>query len=212
MPRPVQDTPQSVIIAFKHFKKADPILFKAGFSFIHELVPIRPKRTQQQLFASLVSSIIGQQVSTKAAASITARLQSAAGGQMSPVSVLTLASSTLRTVGLSGAKAVAVHELADAVHSGRLNLLALKRISPESAIKELSEYRGIGPWTAEMFLIFALGEEDVFSVGDLALVASVRSLYNLPNASKAEVLSLSEHWKPYRSYASRILWKLYDPQ
>jgi DNA-3-methyladenine glycosylase II len=117
----------------------------------------------------------------------------------------------LRKAGLSAAKAKSLKALAKAVLSGELKLEKLKKIPEEEAIAQLSAIWGIGRWTAEMFLMFALEREDVFSPGDLGLRRSIEALYSLPKdvpAKQLEVIALK--WSPHRTFASRVLWRLRD--
>lgn len=200
--------------ALRHFKKVDPRLYAASLPFTGSVAAhVHPKRTNRALFESLVSSIVSQQLSTKAAQTIYARLRTALGGIVTAHALRTAEPEVLRDAGLSAAKLRALTELAEAVDTGHLNLLALKRVSPEEAVRELSALRGIGPWTAEMFLIFALGATDIFSPGDLALARSLEKLHGLPkNTSRKDLARIAAIWSPYRSYASLVLWKLYDPE
>lgn len=196
-----------------HLKKADPRLHAAALPHKGNVISrVRPKRTNLALFQSLASSIVSQQLSTKAAETIYSRL-SALLGTVSPQNVLAADPKALRAAGLSEAKVRSITELAQAVHTKRINLLALKKMTPEEAVAELSTLRGIGPWTAEMFLIFALGAQDVFSPGDLALARSLEKLHGLErDTPRKDLATIAEQWSPHRSYASLVLWKLYDPK
>lgn len=197
----------------RHLKKVDPHLHAAALPHKGNVISrVRPKRTSLALFQSLASSIVSQQLSTKAAETIYGRLVSLLG-TVSPENVLAADAKALRSAGLSEAKVRSITELADAVHTKRINLLALKKMAPEEAVAELSKLRGIGPWTAEMFLIFALGAEDIFSPGDLALARSLEKLHGLErDTPRKELAVIAERWSPHRSYASLVLWKLYDPK
>lgn len=197
--------------ALKHFKKVDPILYKAVKPHIGSLSSwVSEKRTSNQLFAALVSSVVGQQLSTKAADTIRTRLIEACDGAITPEAIRKLTVPRMRKAGLSAAKVKTIKELAKAVQNG-LNLPALRRVPEAEAIQELTKVWGIGVWTAEMFLIFALGRLDVFSPGDLGLVRAIEELYGVPKGSHArEYVAIAERWSPYRSVASLALWRYRD--
>lgn len=200
--------------ALLHLKRVHPELFAAARP--HKgliLSRIQPKRTNTALFERLVTSIVSQQLSTKAAASIFARLKKTAGGTVTPATILATSPARLRAAGLSEAKVKSLKELARAVSSKQLDLLLLKRVPPEEAIARLTAVHGIGPWTAEMFLIFALGAPDVFSPGDLILARRMQKLMKLPETvSKKEMAKLAERWSPHRSFVSLLFWKLHHAE
>lgn len=117
----------------------------------------------------------------------------------------------MRAAGLSAAKCKTLKELSTAVLDGSIDFKKLQKMPEEEAIASLSKVWGIGTWTAEMFLIFALKREDIFSVGDLGLLRSMESLYGIPKDSPKQVyLDMSQKWSPHRSVASRLLWKIRD--
>lgn len=151
-------------------------------------------------FASLVRSVVGQQVSVKAAASIEGRLREAAP-DLSAAQLAALSGEELRARGLSWAKVRTLHALAHRVNAGLLDFDALARADDETVIAALVTLPGIGRWTAEMFLMFALSRPDVFSWGDAGLRSAVRALYG--TGAGPEV---AQPWSPYRSLASRLLW------
>jgi DNA-3-methyladenine glycosylase II len=160
-------------------------------------------------FVVLVRSIVSQMISTAAACTISARIEQAAGKEgISPASVLALGEEKLRAVGLSGAKARAVVDLATRAKDGTLPLGELPEMADEQIIAHLTAVRGIGTWTAEMFLIFCLGRADVLPVNDLGLRAAVQEqfvLAALPGVP--ELRRLAEPWRPYRSIATWYLWR-----
>jgi len=195
--------------ALTHLKKAEPRLHAAAQRHRGAILSrVKPKRTNAALFVSLAGSIVSQQLSLKAAASIFARVEETLGGTVTPDAILAVPPARLRRAGLSDSKVRSLRELAEAVTTGELNLLALKRVSPEEALIRLSALYGIGPWTAEMFLIFALGAPDIFSPGDLILVKQMQKHLSLDGASRKELAVHAERWSPYRSYVSLLLWKL----
>jgi DNA-3-methyladenine glycosylase II len=199
--------------AMQHLKKVDPILHAAALPHHTHIVLNAHRRNYRKndLFAKLAGSIVSQQLSTKAADTIWGRLKDACGGAVTPEAIKRLRASTLRKAGLSAAKIKTLKELSGAILSRELNLSALRTLPEAEAIAELSRIWGIGRWTAEMFLMFALDREDIFSPGDLALIRSIELLYGIPRNSKPHVYeAVALAWSPHRTFASRILWKLRD--
>lgn len=160
-------------------------------------------------FAVLVRSIISQQLSTKAAASIGERLQAAlAPDGLTPARVVAATEAELRGAGLSGAKVRSLQDLAARVHTGALPLRGLHRLSDEDVIARLVPVRGISRWTAQMFLIFCLGRADVLPVDDLGLRVGAQRQYGLAEPPRrAELEVLAEPWRPYRTVATWYLWR-----
>lgn len=154
-------------------------------------------------FGTLVRSVNGQQLSVGAAASIHARLV-AHLGEVSPDTLLAASGEELRAQGLSWAKVRTVKALAEAAHTGTVDFAHLSTLDDEQIIRELLPLPGIGRWTAEMFLMFALARPDVFSMGDLALRQGLARLY--PDTPPGEVLT---GWAPYRTLAARYVWADY---
>ena len=169
-------------------------------------------RPGRERFSTLVRAIIGQQISTRAVRDvIDARLREAAGSPHDPSRLLDAGLETLRAAGLSGVKASYVLNLSEAVASGRLPLARIGRLPDEEIIARLTEIKGIGRWTAEMFLIFALCRPDVLPVADLGIRVGLRDhfgLGDLPNPRECH--ELTESWRPYRSVAMWYLWKDVD--
>lgn len=195
--------------ALSHFKKVDPVLYEAALPHRMELERrmVHRRLSSTALFEALAGSITGQQLSTKAADSIWGRLKAACGGEVTPEALLRLRVPTLRKAGLSAAKVKSLKELSKAVQSGTLDLSKLRKVPEERAVTQLSSVWGIGKWTAEMFLMFALRREDVFSPGDLGLRRAIETLYGLPKDVHVRELELiSVRWSPHRTIASRILW------
>lgn len=210
-----QSAVHPVTRALRHFKKVDPVLYAAAQPHVVALKQCRASTTRrpsgQALFASLAASVAGQQLSTKAADTIWMRLVTACGGTVTPQTVLSLSVEDMRAAGLSAAKVRTLTELATTIQDKRLNLAGLRRVSEEEAIAELTAIWGIGRWTAEMFLMFALESPDIFSSGDLGLRRSMESLYSLPKDTPAHTLeAIAQKWSPYRTLASRILWRVRD--
>jgi DNA-3-methyladenine glycosylase II len=164
-------------------------------------------------FALLVRSIVSQQISAKAATSIYARLeQTLAPAGVLPAGLLGLSDDALRAAGISAAKARSLRDLAEKVKGGDVPLDRLPELSDEEVITHLVPVRGIGRWTAEMFLIFALGRPDVLPVDDLGLRVGVQRQYDLPEApDKVRLRALAEPWQPYRSIATWYFWRSLSP-
>jgi len=163
-------------------------------------------------FDALVWTVIGQQISSAAAASITARLRDSAGGIFTAKTLSNLTEQQFRDAGLSRNKVRTIGELSAKTLSGEIDMAALADHPDDQVIKQLCQHYGIGPWTAEMFLIFGLSRLDVFSGGDLALRKAVGLLYGHPTRPDiAESNRLAENWAPYRTVASWYLWRTVDP-
>ena len=212
--KPVED--MRVETALLHLSRVDRVLYAKALLVRDHFVPrstAQCRYSSQKLFASLAASVTGQQLSTKAADSIWSKLETACGGEVTPEAIKRLRTPTLRKAGLSAAKVKTLKELSKAVLSGELNLPALKKLPEEEAIEKLSSIWGIGRWTAEMFLMFALEREDVFSPGDLGLRRSIEMLYNLPkDVHVRELEAIAQVWSPHRTFASRVLWRIRDVQ
>ncbi|MEM2140725.1 DNA-3-methyladenine glycosylase [Nitrososphaera sp.] len=163
-------------------------------------------------FQSLVEAIMYQQLAGSAADAIHGRfLKIHKGSFPTPARLLKTPAEKLRAVGLSGRKTEYIHDLAARVHSGSIDLAALARMGDEQVVEKLTEVKGIGRWTAEMFLIFCLGRPDVLPVGDLGLRRAMQKAYllrSLPEPDKME--KIATPWRPYRSVATWYLWKSLD--
>ena len=219
--------------AIAHLRNADPVLRK----LIDRLPP--PDRawhssSKPNHFRSLVAAIVSQQLSGKAADTIFKRFEALFGGaerfprgkssQATPTSrrsartkfptpqeVLLMSVAKMRSAGLSKMKVSFLKDLAAKVQDGTVNFRAMKRWSDDEVIEHLVAVKGIGRWTAEMFLMFSLGRDDVFSHGDLGLRNAMQKLYNLkvhPTLRQAE--RITSVWKPYRSLGSLYLWASVD--
>jgi len=160
-------------------------------------------------FESLIEAIITQQLAGFAAKAISKRFRSLYGKRFpKPVDVLKTSDSKLRKTGLSGMKVKYIKDLSKNIESKKLKLRSLSKLSDDEVVKQLTEVKGIGRWTAEMFLIFSLGRMDVLPVGDLGLKKGVQFLNSsakLPTPDEIE--KLAEKWRPYRTVATWYLWK-----
>ena len=164
-------------------------------------------------FESLIQSIIYQQLSGKAANAIYNRFLNYYGCTVpTPQQIISTPSETLRTkIGLSFKKIEYIKDLSSRISAGRLNLSLLSGMTDDEIVSELIQVKGIGRWTAEMFLIFCLGREDVMPIGDLGIRKAIQILYNLPQIpTPSSMLAISLPWKPYRSIATWYLWKSLD--
>ncbi len=160
-------------------------------------------------YATLLRAIVGQQLSTKAAATIHARvLEIFDGRDPTPQELLDAEVADLRAAGLSGRKVEYVKDLAEHVLSGELELDRLEQLEDEEVIEEIVAVRGLGRWSAEMFLIFHLERPDVFSGGDLGLRRGVQLCHGLEAMpTPAEAVEIAARWSPNRSLASIYLWE-----
>ncbi|HEY0908080.1 MAG TPA: DNA-3-methyladenine glycosylase 2 family protein [Candidatus Paceibacterota bacterium] len=193
--------------ALAHFKKADPKLHAAGLEF-----EIEDIQASNDLFRDIAWTIIGQQLSGKAADTIFARFEKLfPAGRVVPEHVPKLLDVELRGSGLSGAKAKAIRSLAEHVTSGSLDLAQLPALADADVVTELTKVKGIGPWTAEMILMFSLGRMDIFSMGDLILRKGIMEMHGWKKApSEKKLKDALAKWSPYRTYAAKILWRIND--
>jgi len=161
-------------------------------------------------FDTLIVSIISQQLSVKAAATIEGRVRDLAGKRFRPTKLVNFSHEQLRACGLSNRKVEYIQGIADAVKRRKLSFKKLENASDEQVIKKLVELRGVGKWTAEMFMIFSLGRIDIFSPLDVGLQRGMRHLFGDKAHDLAAMEKLAERWQPYRSIASWYLWKIVD--
>lgn len=194
-------------LAVEHLRAVDPKLGKV----IRAVGPVT-LRLERDRFAMLVKAIISQQLSTGAARSIRRRLDEAMpSGKPTPHDLLKLSRQRLCSFGLSKGKAAYLHGLADHVARGNVRLERIGRLSDEAAIEHLTQVKGIGRWTAEMFLIFSLGRPDVLPVDDLGVRSAIRNLYGLKELpNRQECLAIGAPWKPFASIASWYCWRSLD--
>ena len=164
-------------------------------------------------FESIVFAVIAQQLSTKAADTITARLLDLVGRPLLPKKILKFTDEQLRTVGLSGAKSRTIREFSHAVLTGELDLKDLENHPDDYVLTELTKLWGIGRWTAEMAMIFRLGRLDVWPVGDLAVRKGFSRIYGLEKVpTEKEIENLVDHLRPYRSVVAWYCWRAADEE
>jgi DNA-3-methyladenine glycosylase II len=158
-------------------------------------------------FTALVHAIVSQQLSTKAAATIARRFDALFGGTPTPAGVAAVTDPQLRAVGLSGQKIEYMRDLCARMQSGSLPLGDIHILDDAAVIEALTQVKGIGRWTAEMFLMFRLHRPDILPVGDLGIVKAVQRAYKLRKAPDPKRLTrIGEPWRPYRSIACWYLW------
>lgn len=190
-----------------HFKKVDPAIY----GLIKQIKKLEEfeVRTPDDYFRSLCREIIGQQLSGKAADTIYARFESLfPNKKVVPENVLKTPDEKLRAAGMAWSKVRYIKDLAKKVLSKELHLVKLKDLEDHLVIEEVTKVKGIGPWTAEMFLMFTLQRENIFSHGDLGLRKAIKKLYKFKKEpSKKQIERIAQKWIPYRTYACRILWK-----
>jgi DNA-3-methyladenine glycosylase II len=193
----------------RELMKADKVLQR----LMEEGGPIDPKMdrrgSRRNAYEALARAIVGQQLSTRAAESIWSKLIALFDDQTpEPEALLRRRPATLRKAGLSNAKVEFLRDLARRVEDGRLDLKRLSKLSDEDITAELLEVKGIGRWTAEMFLIFHLGRPDVAAVGDLGIRRAVQIAYGMDELPGPEDLDrIAEKWRPHRTLASLYLWR-----
>jgi DNA-3-methyladenine glycosylase II len=189
--------------ALAAWEKSDPILARLARAHGPRSMP----RARDGAFSSLVTSLIHQQVSVAAGRTITLRVKAACGGRITPHAIARLLPRTLRAAGLSRQKQSYVLDLAQRTLSGELNFRRISRMSDQAAIEALTQVRGVGTWTARMFLLFHMERPDVVAPEDLGLRMAVSRAYRVPEKKAAEFLiERSAVWRPYGSLASLVLW------
>jgi len=193
-----------------HLKTNDPVLYKALSRAAHSdtLTP----SAQSDLFSSLCRIIVGQQLSGKAAGAIWKKFRALfPRNRPTAKAILSCSENELRASGISFAKVRSVKDLSEKVARQEIVLSRLRYAPEDDVHKVLQTVVGVGPWTCEMFLMFSLGREDVFSPGDLGLRKGMQKVYGfseLPDAALAE--RVARAWRPYRTYASCALWHILD--
>jgi DNA-3-methyladenine glycosylase II len=196
------------LLAAKHLSKNDKLL-----STIIKSNGIRNLTSNNKYFNSLLDAIIGQQLSIAAAATIRKRFYAFLNNKPTPELILESHDSNLRACGLSNAKVKYVKDLALKVVSKEISLRNFSKKSDEEVIELLTKVKGVGIWTAHMFLMFTLGRENVLPVGDLGIRKAIMLIYNLPempNELTIQKIAAKYNWHPYCSHASLYLWSYLD--
>jgi DNA-3-methyladenine glycosylase II len=200
-------TQEQIEAGLAELSRADPrlrpVIEKAG--------PV-PLRLQPSGYAGLAGIVVSQMVSRASADAIHARLL-ARLGEITPAGVLSLEEADFRQIGLSRAKQAALLGLARAVADEAIDLDAVRHLSAEKAIADLTALPGIGPWTAEVYLLFCGGHPDIFPAGDVALQAAAAHAFSLATRPTARDLRIiAEEWSPFRGVAARLLWAYYGTE
>lgn len=198
-----------------HFSVHDPVLY-SYFDRVATGIMVKKSKTP---FIDLVESIISQQLSEKAASTISSRFHALfKTKKISASQILLLKDETLRGVGISWPKVSYIKAIATAIETRAVNFETLEGLTDEEIIKELTKIKGVGKWTAEMFLMFSLGREDIFSYGDLGLRRGIEKVYGYKKNLRAgrqgltvkQIQKLEKKWMPYRTYAALLLWRIAD--
>ena len=186
----------------EHLKSRDPILGEA----IDKIGRLR-REVRPDIFSALINSIIGQQISSKAQATVWARFKERFN-PMTPELIALAAEADLQACGISFKKAAYVKDIARAVHVGDLDLIDLQKQSDAEVCKRLSQLKGIGVWTAEMLMIFSMQRPDIISMGDLAIIRGLKKLYRHRKITPQLFAKYKRRYSPYATVASLYLWEI----
>ena len=194
--------------AIRHLQAADPVM-----NSIIARVGAYRIQFRDPGFETLVKSIVYQQLSGRVAQVIFGRLLAAVpGGVLTPAAILALRPAKMRALGLSKQKTAYIRDLARHTRDGRLDFSALAGLPDAEVIEVLTQVKGVGVWTAHMFLIFALRRTNILPSGDLGIRSAIRKAYDLPELPKpAEIEALGERWHPYCTVAAWYLWRSLEP-
>src|SRR5271157_1528716 len=192
--------------AIYHLKKSDPVLR----AIIERVGPCRMEFGEPE-FSSVAESIVYQQLNGKAAVSIFNRFAALAGEPLTPEGILKLSDEQLRSVGLSKQKSAYLKDLSAKTQAGLLDFAKLPDLPDEEVVKHLTQVKGIGVWTAQMFLMFTLKRQDVLPTGDYGVQAAIKKHYRKRKWPKPkEMEKIARPWAPYRSVACWYLWRSLD--
>ena len=210
-----QKTPQKVLMMLRTVEDGfhQVGMLEPRFTQILERHGEPPSRKRRGCFETVLKIIVQQQVSIASANAIWSRVRKgliAAGGAVNPGAVLALDEDVLRGFGLSRQKAAYAHSLAEAVDSGSLNFRRLRTMADEDVIADLVQIKGIGRWTAEIYLLAVMERPDIWPAADIALMEAARDMLKLSERPTIKEMGpLAEPWRPYRTYAARLLWLHY---
>jgi len=192
--------------AINHLKKSDPVLR----AIIERVGPFRMEYGPPE-FHSLAEAIVYQQLNGKAAVVIFNRFAALAGEPLTPAGIVKLTDEQMRSVGLSKQKSSYLRDMAERAMSGQLDFSKLHEMPDEEVIKHLTQVKGVGVWTAQMFLMFTLRRPNVLPTGDFGVQSAIKRHYNKRKLPKpAQMEKLAKSWEPYRSIACWYLWKSMD--
>jgi len=198
--------PDSSDLALAHLRSADPVLAE-----IIERVGPYAIQYHEPTFRALVRSIVFQQLHGKAARTIFERLVEKAGGEITPDSILRLRPAQMRAVGLSKQKLSYIRDLARKTRAGAVEFERFQQMSDDQIIAELTLVKGIGQWTAHMFLMFALRRPNILPTGDYGVRAAMRKAYGMKVLPKPRTMArMAKSWHPYCSIASWYMWRSLD--
>jgi len=207
VPRPLPAllaTQEAVALHLARLLELDPRL-----EAVHRVAGEVPPRLRAPGFAGLARIVCGQQVSVASAAAIWSRLERLPGGA-TPEGFLALDAGELKAVGLSRTKHATLSALARALAEQRLDLEQVARLPVEAAVAELTRHKGVGPWTAEIYLMFCAGHPDIFPAGDLALRKAVGEAFGIdPCPDRDAVTAIAARWAPHRATAALLFWRYY---
>lgn len=192
--------------AVLHLSHSDPVLR----AIIERVGPFRMEYGEPE-FHSLAEAIVYQQLNGKAAVTIFKRFAALAGEPLTPEGILKLSEEQLRSVGLSKQKSFYLRDLAAKTHEGKLDFGRLPKLSDDEVIEHLTQVKGIGVWTAHMFLMFALRRPNVLPTGDFGVRMAMKKYYKKRTLPKPDQMEkIAKAWEPYRSVACWYLWKSLD--
>jgi DNA-3-methyladenine glycosylase II len=192
--------------AVLHLSHSDPVLR----AIIERVGPFRMEYGEPE-FHSLAEAIVYQQLNGKAAVTIFKRFAALAGEPLTPEGILKLSEEQLRSVGLSKQKSSYLRDLATKTHEGKLDFRRLPKLSDDQVIEHLTQVKGIGVWTAHMFLMFALRRPNVLPTGDFGVRMAIKKYYKKRKLPKPDQMEkIAKAWEPYRSVACWYLWKSLD--
>jgi DNA-3-methyladenine glycosylase II len=192
--------------AINHLKKSDPVMR----GIIERVGPCRIEYGPAE-FHSLAEAIVYQQLNGKAAVTIFKRFAALAGEPFTPKGIVKLTAEQMRSVGLSKQKSSYLHDMAERAIRGELNFTRLSEMTDEEVIKHLTQVKGVGVWTAHMFLMFTLKRPNVLPTGDFGVQMAIKKHYNKRKLPKPEQMErIAKPWEPYRSVACWYLWKSLD--
>ena len=192
--------------AINHLKNSDPVLR----AIIERVGPCRIEYGPAE-FHSLAEAIVYQQLNGKAAVTIFNRFADLAGKPLTPAGILKLTDQQMRAVGLSKQKTSYLRDMAERAMNGQLDFTRLHEHSDEDVIKHLTQVRGVGVWTAQMFLMFTLKRPNVLPTGDFGVQMAIRKHYNKRKMPKPALMEkIARPWEPYRSIACWYLWRSLD--
>lgn len=171
-------------------------------------IGIIERKVTPDLFTALISSIVGQQISRKAAATVWNRLCELLGEEITPEAIAGVSDECIKECGMSHRKASYIRGCADAVLNGSLDISELESLPDAEVIKKLTTLHGVGIWTAEMLMMFSMQRQDIVSWDDLALKRGICRLYNHKNLTKEQFMRYKKRYSPYGSVASLYLWEI----